>query len=58
MDSSSGIHSFPYPKSISWTESKIYNFYTTMTFDKYGRLYSITKEVRVTVDTPTKVVWS
>lgn len=41
-----------------WDGSKIYNFYTTMTFDKYGRLYSITKEVRVTVDTPTKVVWS
>ena len=41
-----------------WDGSKIYNFYSTLTFDKYGRLYSITKEVRVTVDTPTKVVWS
>ncbi len=41
-----------------WDGSKIYNFYSTLTFDKYGRLYSITKEVKVTVDTPTKVVWS
>lgn len=41
-----------------WDGSKIYNFYTTLTFDKYGRLYSLSKEARVTIDTPTKVVWS
>ena len=48
----------PVVTRVVWTGSALVYFYTTLTFDKYGRLYSLTKEVKVTVDSPVKVTWN
>ncbi len=48
----------PVVTRVVFTGTKLYSFYANLTFDKYGRLYSVSGETRLTVDTPTKVVWS
>lgn len=48
----------PVVTRVVWTGTALVYFYTTLKFDKYGRLYSLTKEVKVTVDSPVKVTWN
>lgn len=37
---------------VVWTGTYIYGFYRTKTYDRFGRLYSISGETRFTIDTP------
>lgn len=48
----------PVVTRVVWTGSALVYFYTTLTFDKYGRLYSLTNETKVTIDSPVKVTWN
>ena len=48
----------PVVTRVVWTGTSLISFYSTLTFDKYGRLYKITGESIKPVDTPTKVTWS
>ena len=43
---------------VVWTGTYLYGFYRTRTYDRFGRLYSISGETRFTIDTPTKVTWN
>ena len=43
---------------IEWTGTYIYGYYRIKTYDRFGRLYSVSRLKRFTVDTPTKVTWS
>ena len=36
----------------------LYGFYQDETYDRYGRLYSVSAETRYVIDTPTTVTWS
>lgn len=37
---------------VVWTGTYLYGFYRTKTYDRFGRLYSISGETRFTIDTP------
>jgi len=49
---------FPVVTHVSWDGTSLKYFYRFLTIDKYGRMYSVSGETAVTVDTPTKVTWS
>ncbi len=48
----------PVVTRVIWTGTLLRYFYTTLTFDKYGRLYSLSGETAVTIDSPVKVTWN
>lgn len=41
-----------------WNGTTLYGFYRDFTYDKNGRLYSVSAETRYTIDTPTVATWS
>lgn len=43
---------------VEWTGTYIYGYYRIKTYDRFGRLYHVSRLKRFTIDTPTKVVWS
>jgi len=43
---------------VVWTGTYLYGFYRVKTYDKYGRLRSVSAETRVTIDAPVKVTWN
>ena len=56
--SSTNGYRIPVLTHISWDGTDLKCRYSLLTFDKYGRLYSIGAGQTVTIDTPTKVTWS
>lgn len=43
---------------VEWTGTYLYGYYRIKTYDRFGRLYSVSRLKRFSIDTPTKVTWS
>ena len=43
---------------VEWTGTYLYGYYRIKTYDRFGRLYNVSRLKRYTIDSPVKVTWN